>query len=466
MKKILTVLMVLIAVFCTAFAFSACDLFGTGDNGGNTSDNGGSIGNGNTGNNGNNSSSGGNFHTCVFVFTKKVDGCETNGYDLYTCKEPTCGKTEQHGSYAPVGHDYKHIEKPATCTSNKYESDVCNRCGHEENKRNYPNTKLEHAYNWVETTKATCTADGLKTGTCPDCGAVKTETLAQLEHNLGAYVPDNNATCTSFETKTAVCADCGYKNVLTIPNSKKDHNYGPNYTTTEATCGKDATKTFTCVDCGNKHVETIPDTKLPHDYGKWTTIVGDCQTLNVHKRTCQACGYEDSYTDGYGNHKITPKSSYGVVSGDTCELCGAGLPKTTGKFYLDLTTDEAGTSTGDGNLGAVYLEFTVLSVNGAIMTYNMDLIQEYTVDGEKKTTRQPVAVAYDGKNAGVFNSKLTLWSIGDNCELSGGGWLDYDVYVVKNNGNDGWVKVLLQFTFTGGEFGGYGKFAHSFYIAY
>ncbi len=486
MKKLFTVLLILIASVCTAFAFTACDLFGTGGNGAGSAvpdgdssaedkDDDGADKDDGTGSDKDDDSadkddentSGGNFHTCVFVFTERVDGCVTNGYNLYTCKDPTCGKTEKQGSFAPIGHDYKLNSFAATCTKDAYEVKICTRCGDEKDKRSHAGTKTEHSYVWTETTPASCTADGLKTGRCPDCGATDTEAIPSSGHSYGNYVSNGDASCTADATETAICSVCKGEDTRVVAGTKLDHNYGAYVPNNDASCMKDGTQTAECTDCGHKITENIPGTKVDHEYGSWITVVGTCKIENVHKRTCNNCDHEDSYTDGYGNHKFEPKSSNGTVTGDKCALCGAGLQKTSGKFYLDLTTQDTESSTGAGNLGAVYLEFTVLSVSGSVITYNMDLIQEYTVDGEQKATRQNIAVAYDGKNAGYFSNDFKLWSVSENCELTGGGWIDYSVYKPYSGATTGWIQIILQFTaHNGAHNASYGKYAHTFYLAY
>ncbi len=498
--------MVLIATFCTAFAFSACDFFSTGDNGGSTSseNNGGNgeTGNGNSsGNNGSsgNGSTGGNSHTCVFVFTKKVDGCETNGYDLYTCKDPTCGKTEQHNSYAPVGHDYKHIEKPATCTSNRYESDTCTRCGKEKNKRDWPNTKLDHAYSWVETKKATCTAEGVRTGTCPDCGATDTESIAKLKHTFGEYVSDNNATCVKNGTKTAKCSVCGSGDTVVEEGTATGvHIYGEYKSNGDGNCQKDCTGTAKCKTCNKTDTKTLVGVKGDHDM-VWTMEYEWCNEYAKNGK-CKLCNYF-----GYEQGKIYdgPQCQYGTAvktkqatctedgyKGVACVKCGK-ISKSETYPALGHNTDSEGVCTRCGelvgvckeviylkqmasiedsrfvvvDLGTIYLELIVIDPEYeknsndyyTKMKFALFVVQTYTVNGQTVTNRQKADLQMrENYNDRSFYCVMDFYNVADGCYFKSHFGFDYTIDS-KNRS----ISIYSAIHDDGYDYGG-----HIFYVEY
>lgn len=137
--------------------------------------------------------------------------CTSAQMDTYTCSG--CGDyyTEPVGS--ELGHNIAGVEPDeravAGTTCDYVQVYECNTCGEEIDG----DPVSHHEYIAKVTTEATCTADGVKTLTCTDCGHITTE---KIEKNTGAHIWNDGVlsgnirtyTCTQGcgNTKTAVDA--------------------------------------------------------------------------------------------------------------------------------------------------------------------------------------------------------------------------------------------------------------------
>ena len=107
--------------------------------------------------------------------------------------------------------------------------------------------ECEHSFGEWETTVApTCTADGVKTRTCTECGEKEEEPISQTAHSFISYTSDGNATCSKDGTKTAKCETCDATDTQTVEGSKKPHSFTNYVNDNNATCSADATKTAVC----------------------------------------------------------------------------------------------------------------------------------------------------------------------------------------------------------------------------
>lgn len=190
---------------------------------------------------------------------------------LVPAVEPTCteaGKTE--GSYCSacntvikqqetvpaLGHSYGDW----TIVDDTNHSKIC-ACG----------DTITATHGWdagVITISATHTATGVKTYTCAECKATKTEEIEKLAgHTYGewAKVDDSN------HSKSCVCGD-----VIT-----EGHNWDAGVVTTPANCKESGVKTFTCSECNGTKTEVTP-------------IVIDGHTFVGLK--CSVCGCEKIVT--------------------------------------------------------------------------------------------------------------------------------------------------------------------------
>lgn len=199
---------------------------------------------------------GGDDVDCIDVWFIKDDGTVTIQQGTYSNGFVTF--TTNHFSYYTVtqltpqqrceeyGHIWQTISKDATCTTNGYSMEVCQRC---DDERNSVNTgMLEHAYT-VTRTEPTCTANGMEVKTCSSCGDTSRTTLFALGHNM-EVTASVAATCTEagYETKECANGDCAFSQ--TVQFSALGHNH--EHTETVAyTCTAKGYDVYTCSHCGD-----------------------------------------------------------------------------------------------------------------------------------------------------------------------------------------------------------------------
>lgn len=152
MKKLLTILFVVIATFCTAFAFTACDLFGGNDNsseenGSQTGDNSTGSGSTDTGN------SGTHLHTHSYVWKINEQTSDTGVNATGMC---ACGDTQTRSFPALTDSRYIKSKDTATCT--------------EDGQIKYTIHLEDEKYILVAETKATG-VHSYSHGVCSGCGA-------------------------------------------------------------------------------------------------------------------------------------------------------------------------------------------------------------------------------------------------------------------------------------------------------
>ena len=159
--------------------------------------------------------------------------CASQGEKIYTCslcgttKTEVIEKTNNHsfGTWTKVdGNSHKHS---------------CSVCGKEET--------ASHSWNSGKvTTAATCTTDGVKSYSCTDCSATKTETIPATGHS--------------------------YTDKVTAP-----------------TCTEQGYTTHTCSACGDSYVDDYVAT-IEHQYGNWTQVKAPTtEETGLEERVC-TCG--------------------------------------------------------------------------------------------------------------------------------------------------------------------------------
>lgn len=115
----------------------------------------------------------------------------------------TAGKTA--GSHCSVCGEVITQQQTIPPLGHNYADGVCTRCGAKD-----PNAVCTHAHAAQKVTKAaTCTEKGVRTYTCPDCGAVWTEEIPAMGHSI-VNDPAVPATATkSGKTAGSHCSRCG-----------------------------------------------------------------------------------------------------------------------------------------------------------------------------------------------------------------------------------------------------------------
>ena len=179
----------------------------------------------------------------------------------------------------------------------------------------------------------TDTAAGTRTYTCTNCGAAKTETIANLQHihNYGNWFNDNNGS-----THSRSCS-CGEKETET-------HTFDSGKVTKKATSTAAGTKTYTCIRCGATESEVIPKLQHTHSYGSWS----DDRNGSTHSRFC-SCGEKETAHHSFDSGKITKEPTYSSAGSIlyTCTTCGAVKSESIPKLDPPKETDPVTPATQD-----------------------------------------------------------------------------------------------------------------------
>lgn len=187
------------------------------------------------------------------------------------------------------------VKKAPTCTAEGVKTYTCTEC---------KATKTEsiaakgHTAVSVAGTPATCTNTGLTSGSkCSVCNAVLTaqETIAALGHSFGEWSVKKQASCTEGGTESRACASCGITEDRAI--AEKGHTAGNWVTVSESTCTQNGMKEQKCTECGM----TVKSEAIPakgHSYTS-TKIPATPSSQGYTLHECKNCGdsYRDNYTD-------------------------------------------------------------------------------------------------------------------------------------------------------------------------
>ncbi|HIT24860.1 MAG TPA: hypothetical protein IAC27_02275 [Candidatus Enterenecus avicola] len=178
----------------------------------------------------------------------------------------------------------------------------------------------EHQWNdGVVTTEATCTAEGVRTYTCQQCGATRTEAIPMKPHTV-VTDPAVAATCTHTGlTEGSHCSVCNTVIVAQTVVAKLPHDYVASVTTAP-TCTTDGVRTYTCSACSDSYTEDIPATG--HTFGPWTTVTSPTCTQNgSEQRICSVCQYTE--TRGVDPTGHTWEENYTIDQAPTCTQDGS-----------------------------------------------------------------------------------------------------------------------------------------------
>ena len=191
-------------------------------------------------------------------------------------------------------------------------------------------------HNWDSgkiTAAPTCTKTGVKTYTCTECDATKTETASATGHTAVA-VAKVEPTCTqsgrAAGTKCSVCGEVlsGMTEIKATGHTEViDAAVAPTCTKTGLTEGKH------CSVCGEVLVEqTIVPAKGHRWDGGKITIAPTCTGTGVKTYTCTACAATRTETVSATGHtvvtvaKVEPTCTQpGRAAGTKCSVCGEVL---------------------------------------------------------------------------------------------------------------------------------------------
>ena len=266
--------------------------------------------------------------------------CTTEGYDRYECS--VCGHEDRRNEVPAIGHKYEATVTAPTCGQGGYTTYTCaNGCG-DTYIADY--TVATNAHTWnsgVETVKATCSAEGLKTYTCTVCGTTRTEIIDKVGHTAVSENVDIAAgdcvTAGSYKVITT-CSVCGVKiseQIVATPAS--GHKLEVTTKTEAPSCTTEGKyiEVHTCTVC-NKTIAEIsyPIPAAGHDWDHENAVIVEatCQATGTKTTVCKVCGEKDVEILAKTAHKpgavetttvdATCTANGSVVSVIKCTVCG------------------------------------------------------------------------------------------------------------------------------------------------
>ena len=218
----------------------------------------------------------------------KAPTCTEKGVSYYVCKN--CGLTTSRRQTPATGHIHTEVrnQKDATYKEEGYTGDTyCKECGKKlETGTVIPKlVETEHDYGeWVLDQAPTCKKYGARHRICKNCGDREVDVLDKVDHSW-ELVSTTPATCTIGEIQHYKCSVCGETKDVTLSNPLGEHSWDEGKATKKATCTKDGEKTYTCTVCNTTKTEVIPATGHQHK-----------EVRNAKKATCTEDGYTgDTY---------------------------------------------------------------------------------------------------------------------------------------------------------------------------
>ena len=257
--------------------------------------------------------------------------CTEPGVRTRTCTDPGCAETETE-SIPALGHDWGEwvtsIEPTVSTVGYRYH--VCNRdgCGYREGE-DIPKLQ-EHTWDsGIVTTKPDCIHAGVRTYTCTDCGATKTETIpATGEHTF--VTKEIPATCTTGGYIQCTCSVCGTTQRYDA-SEPLGHKWNSGQVTTKPTEDMAGVRTYTCTVCGDTKTETIPATGVHvHTWQLTKHVPAACTEDGYDLYTCAKCGAVEHRNEvaafghkmNAGEVVIKPTATTSGVRVYTCSVCG------------------------------------------------------------------------------------------------------------------------------------------------
>lgn len=287
--------------------------------------------------------------------------CKKYGARHRICKN--CGDREVD-VLDKVDHSWELVSTtPATCTIGEIQHYKCSVCG-ETKDVTLSNPLGEHSWdNGKVTKKATCTEDGEKTYTCTVCNTTKTEVISATGHQHKEVRNAKKATCTEDGyTGDTYCKDCGEKLETGSVIKKLGHTWDNGVITKEATETEEGVKTYTCKTCGETKTESIPVTSHHWDQGtitkKATCTENGEKTYRCTDADCDKTYVETIPATGHQHTEVRDKKDATCekdgYSGDTyCKDCGqliskGAIVKATGHSWDSGKVTEAATCKKEG----------------------------------------------------------------------------------------------------------------------
>lgn len=291
--------------------------------------------------------------------------CTSRGVSYYVCKN--CGLTTSKKQTPATGHIHTEVrnKKDATYTDDGYTGDTyCKDCGKKlETGTMIPKlVEKEHDYGeWVLDQAPTCKKYGVRHRICKNCGDREVDVLDKVDHSW-ELVSTTPATCTIGEIQHYKCSVCGETKDVTLSNPLGEHSWDNGVITKEATETEEGVKTYTCKTCGETKTEKIPVTSHHLDQGtitkKVTCTENGEKTYHCTDADCDKTYVETIPATGHQNTEVRDKKEVTCeedgYTGDTyCKDCGqliskGAVVKATGHSWNSGKVTEAATCKKEG----------------------------------------------------------------------------------------------------------------------
>ena len=200
-------------------------------------------------------------------------------------------KVSSKGACLHTGYGTTENTVPATCGEAGRVDTICSNCGEIVSTKEIPATGAHTWGNGTVTTEPTETTPGVRTFTCPVCGATRTETIPATGAHNYQFTRNVAPTCTADGYDLYTCSGCG---ATEKRNSKPalGHKWDSGTVTTEPTETTPGVRTYTCTVCGQTKNETIPATGAhTHVWDNGTVTIAPTETTpGVRTYTCTICG--------------------------------------------------------------------------------------------------------------------------------------------------------------------------------
>lgn len=194
-----------------------------------------------------------------------------------------------------------------------------------------------HSYGaWTTTTAPTCTAAGVETRTCTDCGYSETQPVEAIGHTEvtdAAVAPDCD---TTGLTAGIHCSVCGTTITAQTEVAALGHAWGTGSVTTAATCGSPGVMTYTCTrdGCGQTREEEIFATGSHTEEIIPATNATCTSTGLTEGKKCSICGQviqaqEEipmiAHTEEILAAVAATCTQSGLTEGKRCSTCGTTI---------------------------------------------------------------------------------------------------------------------------------------------
>ena len=179
-------------------------------------------------------------------------GCGTNqeNLEIVTVPEESTAIVEAEASKATEAVQETEVSMTAESTEAAAAEDETNA---ETSEATEPEHK--HNYKFKVTKVPTCTASGIRTYTCAECGASYTENIKPLDHAF--VITTTEATCTASGYTTYKCKECGHTYTDNI-KEPLGHTYGPLVTVRNPTELEPGLAEHICNRCGERETVVLP----------------------------------------------------------------------------------------------------------------------------------------------------------------------------------------------------------------